>query len=74
MRMLWRAFDKTVNRKPLASAVDAVYGNSIDSWLEVIAKKGLVRKASGYLKKWIEPCRNEVLLLYPPTVCHLLCP
>ena len=46
VRMLWRAFDKTVSRKPLASAVDAVYGNSIDSWLEVIANKGLVRRAS----------------------------
>ena len=43
--MLWRAFDKTVSRKPLAFAVDAVYGNSIDLELEVIAKKGVVRKA-----------------------------
>lgn len=43
--LLWRAFDKTVRRKPLAFAADAVYGNSIDLELEVIAKKGLVRKA-----------------------------
>jgi len=40
--MLWRAFDKTVSRKPLAFAVDAVYGNSIDLELEVVAKKGVV--------------------------------
>ena len=43
--MLWRAFDKTVRRKPLAFAADAVYGNSIDSGLEVIAKKGVARNA-----------------------------
>jgi hypothetical protein len=43
--MLWRAFDKTVSRKPLAFAVDAVYGNSIDLGLEVIAKRGLAGKA-----------------------------
>ena len=42
--MPWRAFDKTVSRKPLAFAVDAVYGNSIDLELEVIAKKGVARK------------------------------
>ena len=42
--MLWRAFDKTVRRKPLAFAADAVYGNSIDLELEVIAKKGVARK------------------------------
>jgi hypothetical protein len=41
--MPWRAFDKTVSRKPLAFAVDAVYGNSIDLGLEVIARKGLAR-------------------------------
>jgi hypothetical protein len=40
-----RAFDKTVRRNPLAFAVDAVYGNSIDLELEVIAKKGVARKA-----------------------------
>ena len=34
-----RAFDKTVRRKPLAFAADAVSGNSIDLELEVIAKK-----------------------------------
>ena len=43
--MRGRAFDKTVSRKPLALAVDAVYGNSIDLGLEVIARKGLARKA-----------------------------
>ena len=43
--MLWRAFDKTVRRKPLAFAADAVYGNSIDLELEIIAKKGVARKA-----------------------------
>jgi hypothetical protein len=43
--MLWRAFDKTVSRKPLAFAADAVYGNSIDLVLEVIAKKWVARKA-----------------------------
>ena len=42
--MLWRAFDKTV-RKPLVFAVDAVYGNSIDWGLEVIARNGLARNA-----------------------------
>ena len=43
--MLWRAFDKTVRREPLAFAADAVYGNSIDLGLEVIAKKGVARQA-----------------------------
>jgi hypothetical protein len=43
--MLWRAFDKTVSRKPLAFAADAVYGNSIDLELEVVARKGVARKA-----------------------------
>ena len=43
--MLWRAFDKTVRRKPLAFAADAVYGNSIDLELEVVAKKGVERQA-----------------------------
>ena len=42
--MPWRAFDKTVSRKPLAFAVDAVYGNSIDLGLETIAKKGVAGK------------------------------
>ena len=44
MKMLRRAFDKTVSRKALAYGVDAVYGNSIDLELEVIAKKGVARK------------------------------
>jgi hypothetical protein len=43
--MFWRAFDKTVSRKPLAFAVDAAYGNSIDLGLEVIAKRGLAGEA-----------------------------
>ena len=34
MTMFWRAFDKTVSRKPLAFAVDAIHGNSIDLGLE----------------------------------------
>jgi len=42
--ILWRAFDKTVSGKPLAFAVGAVYGNSIDLGLEVIAKKGTCAK------------------------------
>lgn len=42
--VLWRAFDKTVRRKPLAFAADAVYGNSIDLGLEVVAKKGVAGK------------------------------
>ena len=45
--MLWRAFDKTVIRKPLAFEADAVYGNSIDLELEVVVRKGVARKA-GY--------------------------
>ena len=43
--MLLRAFDKTVRRKPLAFAADAVYGNSIDLEVEVVAKRGVARKA-----------------------------
>jgi hypothetical protein len=43
--MLWRAFDKTVRRKPLAFAAGAVYGNSIDLVMEVIAEKGVARKS-----------------------------
>jgi hypothetical protein len=50
-----RAFDKTVRRKPLAFAADAVYGNSIDLELEVIVKKGVVRKA------WLLMLVNVVL-------------
>ncbi len=36
-----RAFDKTVRRKPLAFAADAVYGNSIDLelWISLEAKE-----------------------------------
>ena len=37
--MRWRAFDKSVRRKPLAFAVDAVYGYSIDLELEVLKKE-----------------------------------
>jgi hypothetical protein len=41
-RMLWRAFDKTVRRKPLAGAADAGrYGNSIDFGLKSLARRGL---------------------------------
>jgi hypothetical protein len=43
--MLWRAFDKTVRRKPLAFAVDAVYGEFNRFVLEIIARKGVARKA-----------------------------
>jgi serine/threonine protein kinase len=38
-RTLWRAFDKTVGRKPLAGAADATYGFSIDFGLKVIVTK-----------------------------------
>jgi hypothetical protein len=60
--MLWRAFDKTVRRKPLAFAADAVYGNSIDLELEVVAKKGLVRKA--LLLMFV----NVLLLAFTPMI------
>ena len=40
-RAMWRAFDAAVRRKPLAGAADAVYGNSIDFGLEVIARIGV---------------------------------
>jgi len=39
--MRWRAFDKSVRRTPLAFAVDAVYGYSIDLELEVFEKRTL---------------------------------
>jgi hypothetical protein len=40
--MLWRAFDKTVRRKPLAGAADAeCYGNSIDFCLKSLARRGV---------------------------------
>ena len=50
---LWRAFDKTVRRKPLAFAADAVYGNSIDLELEAVAKKGVARKALLLMFGWL---------------------
>jgi hypothetical protein len=43
--MLWRAFDKTVSRKPLAFAVDAVYGNSIDLGVGSHCKEGTCGKS-----------------------------
>jgi hypothetical protein len=43
-RTLWRAFDKTVRRKPLAGAVDAAYGFSIDFRLEIVARSGIRQK------------------------------
>ena len=43
--ILWRAFDKTVRRKPLAGAADAgCYGNSIDFCLKSLARRGLWSK------------------------------
>jgi hypothetical protein len=43
--MLWRAFDKTVRRKPLAGAADAgCYGNSIDFCLKSLARRGVQPK------------------------------
>ena len=56
--MLWRAFDKTVRRKPLAFAAGAVYGNSIDLELEVIARTGVARKA------WLLIFVNVPLLVF----------
>jgi hypothetical protein len=43
-RRLWRAFDKTVRRKPLAGAADAAYGFSIDFRLEIVARSGIQQK------------------------------
>src|SRR5438309_11066542 len=43
-RAMWRAFDTAVRRKPLAGAADAVYGNSIDFRLEIIARSGIRQK------------------------------
>jgi hypothetical protein len=60
--MLWRAFDKTVRRKPLAFAADAVYGNSIDLELEVVARKGVARKA--LLLMFV----NVLLLAFTPMI------
>src|SRR5439155_19360787 len=39
-----RAFDTAVRRKPLAGAADAVYGNSIDFRLKIIARSGIRQK------------------------------
>jgi hypothetical protein len=41
---IWRAFDKTVRRKPLAGAADAAYGFSIDFRLEIVARSGVPQK------------------------------
>src|ERR1700730_8148534 len=40
-RAMGRAFDTAVRRKPLAGAADAVYGNSIDFRLEIVARSGI---------------------------------
>ena len=60
MTMPWRAFDKTVSRKPLVFAVDAVYGNSIDLGLETIGKKGVAGKA------WLLMLVNVLLSSFTP--------
>ena len=60
MTMLCRAFDKTVSRKPLAFAVDAVYGNSIDLGLETIGKKVVAGKA------WLLILVNVLLPSFTP--------
>ena len=65
--MLWRAFDKTVSRKPLVFAVDAVYGNSIDFGLEVIARKGLAGKA------WLLMLVNILLPAFTPVMLRRGC-
>ena len=61
MTMFWRAFDKTVSRKRLAFAVDAVYGNSIDLGLEVITKKRHLRE-----KLWLLMLVNVLLPAFIP--------
>ena len=38
------AFDTAARRKPLAGAADAVYGNSIDFRLKIIARSGIRQK------------------------------
>jgi hypothetical protein len=44
-RTLWRAFDKTVRRKPLAGAADAgSYGNSINFCLKSLDRRELCPK------------------------------
>src|SRR2546426_5419703 len=45
-RAMWRAFDTAVRRKPLAGAADAVYGNSIQFRLEIIARSRVQVKNS----------------------------
>jgi hypothetical protein len=62
-----RAFDKTVRRNPLAFAAGAVYGNSIDFELEVIAKKGIARKA------WLLMLVNVRLLAFTPVMLRRGC-
>jgi len=37
----WRAFDKTVRRKPFAGAADAAYGFSIHFRPEIVARSGI---------------------------------
>jgi hypothetical protein len=43
-RTIWRAFEKTVRRKPLAGARDAAYGFSMDFGLQVIVRSGIRQK------------------------------
>jgi len=62
-----RAFDKTVRRKPLAFAADAVYGNSIDLELEGIANKGVARKA------WLLMLVNALLPAFNPVMVRRGC-
>ena len=62
-----RAFDKTVRRKPLAFAADAVYGNSIDLELEVIAKKVVAQKA------WLLMLVNVLLPTLTPVMVRPGC-
>jgi hypothetical protein len=61
------AFDKTVRRKRLAFAADAVDGNSIDLELEVIAKKGVARKA------WLLMLVNVLLPAFTPVMVRRGC-
>ena len=65
--MRWRAFDKSVRRTPLAFAVDAVYGYSIDLELEVFAKKNLALKA--LLSMFV----NVLLLAFTPVMVRHGC-
>jgi hypothetical protein len=43
-KVLRRAFDKAVRRKPPAFAADAAYGFSIDFRLEIVARSGIWQK------------------------------